>query len=145
MRWSFESSSLNGRRSGTVGVWRQRLLDRQCGLRNRRSLLSPLESRLALTDPSEQAFSKFQPRRGADGQPHASVDQGLCGATAGELARALAARTGQSITDAVVNALREQLKRETLRGISERCAALPDHDTRSPEEIIGFDEHGLPV
>jgi hypothetical protein len=24
------------------------------------------------------------------------------------------------------------------------CAALPDHDKRSPEEIIGFDEHGLP-
>ena len=77
-------------------------------------------------------------------------------AQADELARALAARTGQSITDAVVNALREQLKRETgrrlaprlaeeIRSISERCAALPDHDKRSPEEIIGFDEHGLPA
>jgi antitoxin VapB len=77
-------------------------------------------------------------------------------AQADELARALAACTGQSITDAVVNALREQLKRETgrrlaprlaeeLRAISERCAALPDHDKRSSEEIIGFDEHGLPV
>ena len=53
-------------------------------------------------------------------------------------------------------ALREQLKRETgrrdaprlteeLRAISERCAALPDQDKRSPEEIIGFDEHGLPA
>jgi len=77
-------------------------------------------------------------------------------AQADELARALAARTGQSITDAVVNALREQPKRETgrrlaprlteeLRAICERCAALPDRDKRSPEEIIGFDEHGLPV
>ena len=77
-------------------------------------------------------------------------------AQADELARALAARTGQSITDAIVNALREQLKRETgrrlaprlaeeLRAISERCAALPDHDKRSPEEIIAFDEHGLPA
>jgi antitoxin VapB len=77
-------------------------------------------------------------------------------AQADELARALAARTGQSITDAVVNALREQLKRETgrrlaprlteeLRAIGDRCAALPDYDKRSPEEIIGFDEHGLPV
>ena len=77
-------------------------------------------------------------------------------AQADELARALAARTGQSITDAVVNALREQLKRETgrrltprlaevLRAISERCAALPDYDKHSPEEIIGFDEHGLPA
>ena len=77
-------------------------------------------------------------------------------AQADELARALAARTGQSITDAVVNALREQLKRETgrtfaprlteeLRAIGDRCAALPDYDKRSPEEIIGFDEHGLPA
>jgi antitoxin VapB len=32
-----------------------------------------------------------------------------------------------------------------LRAISERCAAPPDRDTRSPEEIVGFDEHGLPV
>ena len=77
-------------------------------------------------------------------------------AQADELARALAARTGQSITDAVVNALREQLKRETgrnltprlteeLRAIGDRCAALPDYDKRSAEEIIGFNEHGLPA
>jgi hypothetical protein len=25
-----------------------------------------------------------------------------------------------------------------------RCAALPDLDTRSPEEILGYDEIGLP-
>ncbi len=75
---------------------------------------------------------------------------------ADELARSLAALTGQSITDVVIRALREQLLRETgrrsaprlaeeLRTISDRCAALPDHDTRSPEEIIGFDEYGLPA
>jgi antitoxin VapB len=51
--------------------------------------------------------------------------------------------------------LREQLQRETgnrsvrrleeeLRAISQRCSNLPDFDTRSPEEIIGFDEHGIP-
>jgi antitoxin VapB len=34
---------------------------------------------------------------------------------------------------------------EELRAISERCAALPVYDRRSPDEIIGFDEHGLPV
>jgi antitoxin VapB len=70
------------------------------------------------------------------------------------LARKLAEITGQSITEAVINALREQLQRETgkrsvhrleeeLRVISRRCSRLPDHDTRSPEDIIGFDEHGL--
>ena len=35
--------------------------------------------------------------------------------------------------------------KEELRAIGDRCAALPDYDKRSPEEIIGFDEHGLPA
>ena len=75
---------------------------------------------------------------------------------ADEMARKLAEITGLSITEAVTKALREQLRRETgrdsagrlveeLRAISDRCAALPDYDTRSPEEILGFDEHGLPA
>lgn len=74
---------------------------------------------------------------------------------ADELARELAQTTGESITTAVVRALREQLKRETGRSavsrlkdelfrISERCSKLPDYDTRTAEEILGFDEHGLP-
>jgi antitoxin VapB len=52
-------------------------------------------------------------------------------------------------------ALRERLLRDTgrcervrlqedLREIGRRCASLPDHDRRRPEEILGFDEHGLP-
>lgn len=28
--------------------------------------------------------------------------------------------------------------------IGRRCAALPDQDTRQPDEILGYDEHGLP-
>ena len=74
---------------------------------------------------------------------------------ADQLARALAGVTGLSVTDAIVKALREQLERKTgpsrprglgddLRTISDRCRALPDLDPRSPEEILGFDEHGLP-
>lgn len=74
---------------------------------------------------------------------------------ADQLARKLAAVTGLSLTDAILRALREQLERETgrsrvsslaqdIRAISHRCAALPDLDSRSPEEILGFDEHGLP-
>lgn len=74
---------------------------------------------------------------------------------ADQLARSLAALTGLSLTEAVLKALREQLTRETgrsrvnglaedLRAIRARCAALPDLDLRSPEEILGFDEHGLP-
>ena len=74
---------------------------------------------------------------------------------ADQLARALAGVTGLSITDAILKALREQLERESgrsrvsglgadLRAISDRCGALPDLDARSCEDIIGFDEHGLP-
>ena len=70
------------------------------------------------------------------------------------LARELAARTGETITEAVLNALRERLKREGAKSplslkdeimeISRRCAALPNVDRRSADEIIGYDEHGLP-
>ena len=74
---------------------------------------------------------------------------------ADRLARQLADKTGQSITDAVTEALREKLARETarrrprtlvedLREIGRRCAALPVLDKRSPDEIIGYDEIGVP-
>jgi antitoxin VapB len=74
---------------------------------------------------------------------------------ADELARQLAERTHQSITDVVVSALRDSLAREMarnqprslgdeLREIGRRCAALPDQDPRGPEEILGFDEIGVP-
>ena len=73
---------------------------------------------------------------------------------ADHLAETLASLTGRPVGDAVLYALREQVRREgrrlmasrvkdDLRLISDRCAALPDLDTRTPEEIIGFDEHGL--
>lgn len=76
-------------------------------------------------------------------------------AQADMLARKLAEVTGQSITESVIKALREQLQRETgrrsvrrleeeLQTISRRCSKLPDLDARSAEEIIGFDEHGMP-
>lgn len=74
---------------------------------------------------------------------------------ADRLAREVAARTGETITTAVVVALKERLARlrtrpkrrplrEELREIGERCARLPNLDDRSPENIIGYDERGLP-
>jgi len=71
------------------------------------------------------------------------------------LARELARRAGVSITEAVTIALREQLAREEgkrtapsvrdeLLAIGRRCAALPDLDARSADEILGYDEIGLP-
>jgi antitoxin VapB len=72
------------------------------------------------------------------------------------LAREVAKLTGESLTEAVRKALAERLDRERRRrgqtkGLAERlnelakeCAALPDYDTRSPDEIIGYDEYGVP-
>jgi antitoxin VapB len=74
---------------------------------------------------------------------------------ADRLARALAERTGETITDAVIHALQERLMRTEGRGrlrslkdeideIGKRCAALPDIDRRSMDEILGYDSIGVP-
>ena len=74
---------------------------------------------------------------------------------ADRLARELARSTGEGLTEAVIKALRERLARhrgrkagrrlsEELRAIGERCAALPVLDERTPEEILGYDDRGLP-
>lgn len=71
-----------------------------------------------------------------------------------QLARRLANLTGEKITDAVKTAVRERLERETrnhgkasleeLMAIARRIASQPVFDPRTPEEIIGYDENGLP-
>ena len=70
---------------------------------------------------------------------------------ADQLARELADLTGESITDAVVASLRARLDLERRRqrdraldDIIERFQRLPMIDGRSPEDIIGYDQHGLP-
>ncbi len=70
------------------------------------------------------------------------------------LARALAAATGESLTEAIRMALRERLERETrlsrgrvgaeIRRVQERLARLPVLDARSAEQILDYDDHGLP-
>ena len=70
------------------------------------------------------------------------------------LARALAAATGESLTDAIRSALRDRLEREShrarrgsgveVRRIQERIARLPVLDHRPADELLGYDEHGLP-
>ena len=74
---------------------------------------------------------------------------------ADRLARELAAATHETITEAVTVALRERLARvRTLRGPDIMTAARllaadyntgSVHDPRSDNEVIGYDEHGLPV
>jgi antitoxin VapB len=71
------------------------------------------------------------------------------------LARDLARRTGESITTATRKALEERLRRvgsprtqllllDDLAAIRRRCAELPVLDRREPDDIMGYDEHGLP-
>ncbi|WP_018860189.1 type II toxin-antitoxin system VapB family antitoxin [Rhizobium sp. 42MFCr.1] len=72
------------------------------------------------------------------------------------LADELARRQGISKTAAIHQALSERLHRlgygvgtrqrllNELRRIRERVAQLPELDNRSDEEIVGFDEHGIP-
>lgn len=76
--------------------------------------------------------------------------------TADELATSLARITGESKTEAVVQALRERLERkqrarrkhnslsDELNEIAEHSAALPRLSETAADEILGYDEHGLP-
>jgi len=70
------------------------------------------------------------------------------------LARKLAARMGESLTEAVLNAIKERLHRtenarrpnlaQELAAIRLRCSSLPVLDPRSANEILGYDDLGLP-
>ncbi len=71
------------------------------------------------------------------------------------LAKELSGLTGESLTAAVTVALEQRLAREKARRnrvgvakrlmeIGRRCAVRPTLDERSADEIIGYDEHGLP-
>ena len=72
-----------------------------------------------------------------------------------KLAAELAKATGESKTEAVTKALRDRLTRvrlerrnkrlaDELEEIAEHCASLPVLDDRRAEEILGYDESGLP-
>jgi len=72
-----------------------------------------------------------------------------------KLAESLAKLTGESKTEAVKKALRDRLHRlecrrsgmklaDELDELALHCANLPVLDNRSPEEILGYDDNGLP-
>ena len=71
------------------------------------------------------------------------------------LARQLASETGESLTEAIQKALQERWERLKLRRPSHvlagqveellrRVDALPNLDSRPEDEILGYDEHGVP-
>lgn len=74
---------------------------------------------------------------------------------ADRLAREISRCTGESLTQAVIVALRERLERirprpastlvADLERIGKRNARRKILDSRSPDEILGYDDHGLPT
>jgi len=71
------------------------------------------------------------------------------------LARQVARATGESLTEAIHRALEErwqQLKTKRhsrildsqLEELLRRVDALPTLDSRTEDEILGYDEHGMP-
>ena len=76
-------------------------------------------------------------------------------AEAERLAETLAKLTGETKTETVTRALRDRLARlrrerskrrlaDELNEIATHCARLKVRDKRTPDEILGYDEHGLP-
>jgi antitoxin VapB len=72
-----------------------------------------------------------------------------------QLAAELARLTGETKTEAVAKALRDRLARvrcervarslaDELDEIARHCAGLPVRDPRAADEILGYDEDGLP-
>lgn len=72
-----------------------------------------------------------------------------------QLAREVAAESGENLTQAIIHALEDYLQRikgrrattnlvDEIMTVSRRCRALPDLDTRSVDEILGYDKDGAP-
>ena len=75
--------------------------------------------------------------------------------TTERLARQVADETGESITEAIQRSLEERWERlktrrrgrvltRQIEDLLRRVDALPTLDPRSPDEILGYDEHGMP-
>ena len=71
------------------------------------------------------------------------------------LVREVARATGENMTQAIINALKERLERlrgrrqvhtarEKLKLIVQRMDQLPDLDRRGADEILGYGRHGVP-
>jgi antitoxin VapB len=73
------------------------------------------------------------------------------------LVRELVQVTGESLTEAITESVRERLERERkrrgadrgrswerVRAIQQRVRERPLLDPRSADDIVGYDEHGVP-
>jgi antitoxin VapB len=73
-----------------------------------------------------------------------------------ELARQLAKETGETITEVIKKSLQDRLQRvrgrrharglpEQVEDILQRLDALPTLDERPDDEILGYDQDGIPA
>jgi antitoxin VapB len=73
-----------------------------------------------------------------------------------QLARELAKETGETITEVIKRSLQDRLQRvrgrrharelpEQVEDILHRMDALPTLDERSEDEILGYDQNGVPA
>lgn len=67
------------------------------------------------------------------------------------LAQKVSKKMGVTMTDAVIRSLEAQLRGQPrpidmkkIEAIQKEIAALPVLDSRTPDEILGYDEFGLP-
>ena len=67
------------------------------------------------------------------------------------LAVQLSKETGLTLSDAVIQALEEKvqrtkrpLDRKKIEALSRQMRALPVIDSRAPDEIVGYDQFGIP-
>ena len=71
-----------------------------------------------------------------------------------QLAKDLSQQTGESITQTIIKALQDRLQKirgvktapdtvEEILAISNRCGKLPDLDSRTPEEILQYNDSGI--
>ena len=71
------------------------------------------------------------------------------------LVRELARETGESLTEAIATAVRDRLQHvravrrprlaDDIARIAQRCARRPVRDGRTAEQILGYDDSGLPA
>jgi antitoxin VapB len=75
--------------------------------------------------------------------------------TTERLARRVASETGESLTEAIQRALEERWERlrtkrrsrvvkNQIEDLLRRVDALPTLDSRPVDEVLGYDEHGMP-
>jgi antitoxin VapB len=75
--------------------------------------------------------------------------------TTERLVREVARQTGETLTEAIQRSLQERIERlsqrrrgqimtEKLQDILRRVDALPTLDTRSEDDILGYDAQGIP-